>query len=506
MHRRILSLALTGFICITIFNFSCTKLDTTNLGSDLIPAVDNVNTFADTFFIAATQHDYTDSTLVFTGNDQVLGKITNDPLFGTTEGKLFFQLKPSFYPYAFGHKDSIAGGLDSVVLCLSYKGFWGDSTIQQTLQVNEITDNKFRDSVYNNWHWSTFYEPAGIGALVGTRQLYIPDLAKYTVYNNKIDSVSNQIRIKLSQSFADRLFASDSIGLSGAGNHVFLNDSIFRHNFNGLAVTSVGGGNALMYINYADTNTKLEVHYRMKNAGKIDTTYRSFKFRAVSKDTTSTDLIGIATSAYANYINRNRAGSASTNPAPGELYLQTQPGTYADLSIPGLTGYSNRIIHRAEIIVEQITDPFTDKFVPPNYLYIDLKDSTTPLKYKPIYYDLNPTVSYDPDNAISYYTVFATGGPDFGYFGGYKRTKTGPFGESMSYYNFNVTKYVQRMVIDQSRNYDMRLFPAYSFRYPQYSIAEVPYNNSVALGRVRVGNGENPNYRMRIRIIWSPIK
>ena len=502
MHRRILSLALIGFLSIIIINWSCTKLDTTNLGSDLIPIVDNVNTFADTFYIKATQHDYTDSTLVFTANNQVLGKISNDPLFGTTEGKLFFQLKPDYYPYAFGHKDSIAGGLDSVVLCLSYKGFWGDSTIPQLLQINEIADNVFRDSIERNWYWPTIYEPTGIGSLIGSKQVYIPDLAKYTVYNNKRDSVTNQIRIKLDQVFANRLFASDSVNLLGSGNHVFFKDSIFRNNFNGFSVKSVGGGNALMYINYADTNTKLEVHYRLKNAGKIDTLYRSLKFRQTPSDSAT----AVARSAYANYIKRNRAGSSSDNPGVGELYLQTQPGTYADLHIDSLTGYSNRIIHRAEIIVEQITDPLATTFVPPNFLYLDLKDSVTPLLYKPIYYDLNPSVFYDPDNAVTYYSIFAAGGPDFGYFGGVKRTKTGPFGEAMSYYNFNVTKYVQRMVIDQSRNYDMRLFPAYSFRYRQYSIAEVPYNNSVALGRIRVGNGDNPNYRMRMRIVYSKVK
>ncbi len=497
MHRRILSLSLTVFICISIFNFGCTKLDTTNLGSDLIPAVDNVNTFADTFAINATQHNYTDTTLVFSTADQVLGKITNDPLFGQSEGKLFFQLKPAFYPFAFGEKDSITGGLDSVVLCLSYKGFWGDSSETQLLQVNEITDLVFRDSVERNWKWPTIYEPTGIGAPIGSKQLFIPDLAKYIVYNNKTDSVNNQIRIKLDQSFANRLFESDDTS-AGPGNHAFYNDTLFRSNFIGFSVKSVGAGNALMYINYADTNTKLEVHYRKKNAGKIDTTYTSFKFRTAPRDST------IARSLFANYVSRNRAGSPADNPPVGELYLQTQPGTYADLSIPKLNGYSNRIIHRAEIIVEQIADlPWSDKFVPPNFLYLDLKDSTTPLKYKPIYYDLNPTVSYDPDNSSYYYPA---GGPDFGYFGGFKRTKTGPFGESMSYYNFNVTRYIQRMVTDSGRNYDMRLFPAYSFRYPQYSVAEVPYNNSLALGRVRLGTGDNPNYRMRIRIIYSPIK
>lgn len=506
MHRRrILSLVLIGFLSIVIINWSCTKLDTTNLGSDLIPAVDNVNTFADTFYINATQHDYTDTTLVFSNSDVALGNINTDPLFGRTEAKLFFQLKPDVFPFAFGNADSIAGGLDSVVLCLAYKGFWGDSTMPQLLQVNELNDNAFRDSLGSGWYWPTTYEPTGIGTLVGSKQVDIRDLRNYIVYNNKRDSANNQIRIKLDLgNFANRLFASDSFGLDKPGNHIFLNDSIFRHTFNGFSVKTVSGnGNALMYVNYADTNTKLEVHYRRKNAGKIDTVYSSFKFRS----TTASDS-SIYRSVYANYINRSRSGSLSENPLPGELYLQGQPGTYAELKIPQLTGYTNRIVHRAEIIVEQINDPtdiFANFFVPPTFLYLDLKDSASPVKYKPIYYDLAPGQYYNPDD-VTGYSVYPASGPDFSYFGGFKRAKTGPFGESMYYYNINVTRYIQRMVTDQSRNYDMRLWPAYSFKYPQYSSQYYGYNNSVALGRIRVGNGDNPNYRMRIRIVYSKIK
>lgn len=112
----------------------------------------------------------------------------------------------------------------------------------------------------------------------------------------------------------------------------------------------MSAGNALMYVNLADTNTKLEVHFRVKNAGKIDTIYKSFKL--------STNDFGVSVrkSSTANYINRDKSKSPSSIPNGNEIYLQTQPGTYASLTIPQLSGYSSRIIHRAEIIIEQIPD------------------------------------------------------------------------------------------------------------------------------------------------------
>lgn len=86
-----------------------------------------------------------------------------------------------------------------------------------------------------------------------------------------------------------------------------------------------------------------------------------------------------------------------------------------------------------------------------------------------------------------------TGGTDFSYFGGYAQRKPGPLGGSIIYYNINISRYIQRMLISQGANYEMRLFPAFDFHYPQYSTAYLPFNNSVALGRVRVGSGTNPN-------------
>ncbi len=47
-------------VVIITLGWGCTKLDTTTLGGDLIPIVDNVNTFADTLDITATQGIFAD--------------------------------------------------------------------------------------------------------------------------------------------------------------------------------------------------------------------------------------------------------------------------------------------------------------------------------------------------------------------------------------------------------------------------------------------------------------
>ncbi len=509
MHRRILSLAFIGFLAIIIINWSCTKLDTTNLGSDLLPAVDNVNTFADTFAVFADQHDFDRITYVLNTDNQALGNVNFDPLFGKTTANVFLQLKPAAFPFSFGSPDSLAGlGLDSVVLCLNYRFFWGDSTATQKLQVYEVTDASFKDSV--NMLWDNNTQPFVGSTLASPKDIDVRRMGDYMKYRYINDSVKNQIRIKLDASYAARLFNSDSTQ-TGTGNHAFFNDSIYRKNFNGFGIKAVGSGasNGLMYVNLTDTFTKLEVHYRIRNAGRIDTTYTSFKLRLnTTNTTTSAGTMITNKSSTANYINHDRSGTPSASPLANEIYLQAQPGTYANLSIPGLTGYSNRIIHRAELIVEQIPDnPFYDTtFSAPNFLYLDLKDSATtvPVKYKPLYKDLNQNTFYDPDFLLS--PFYPSGGPDFSYFGGFIRKKTGPLGGSINYYNFNITRYVQQMVTKQSRNYEMRMWPAHSFNYPQFDAGYKYYNNNVAYGRIKVGNGNNTTYPMRVRIIYSNIK
>jgi hypothetical protein len=499
VQKRILPIAITAITFFSLFGWNCTKLDTTDIGSDLLPSVDNVNTFDTILNIISTQGFFNDSTYIGKYDDHALGSISNDPLFGTTSASIFMQLKPPFYPYYFGNIKDTLVGYDSVVLCLKYKGFWGDSASLVNLRVFEVNDTQFgTDSVYKEN--TTAYQP-NIGNFLASADIDVRTLGNYVKFNNGRDSVIYQIRIRLPNSWGQALYNRDSTK-NGSANNAFYNDSIYRRFYNGLAVLGGAGGNGLIYIGLADTATKIEMHYRRKNGGKIDSVYSSLRLNA----SLDPNAFNAPVSNTSNYIRRNRAGYPVSNPGANEHYIQTAPGTYVNLKIPGLAGLSNRIIHRAEIIIEQIApaDPLADRLTVPNFLYLDLKDSGSVDKWKPVYYDLNTTTLYDPDykTTIPYWP----GEIDYQYFGGYRSTKTGPFGDQIKYYNFNISRYVQHVVTNRMPVYDMRVYAPFNIHYNQYSTVFIPFSNNIAYGRVRIGSGSNPDYRLRLRIVYSKIK
>ncbi|MFZ1527268.1 MAG: DUF4270 family protein [Ferruginibacter sp.] len=499
MHKRVLPAAFLSFLFVVLLAWGCTKLDTTNLGTDLIPAVDNVHTFRDTFNIETTQGFFNDTSVVTLSDNYALGTISNDPLFGTTEANIYLQLKPPFYPYYFGFatdtvKNYTGVGVDSVVLCLSYKGVWGDTNTVQQIQVSEITDERFTDSL-SDIH-NVNYQPQIGAALSNVVTVDTRRIGKDTVrFNQNRDSVINQIRIKLSDAFAQELYDQDSALL--APKKGFRNDSIYRKTFKGLAVKSLSG-NGLMYVNLTDENTRLEVHYRKFRRNKYDTVYSVFPLQASSTPS-------ISPSATANYVHRDRTGSESVNPTADALYIQGGPGTFAKLHFPGLRPdtITNRIIHRADIVIEQIPgSSFYDSIFSTPILYLDLIDTSTATpKWKPIYYDLDPAIFYNPDLAAAYYP----GGVDHSYFGSISRTKVNQLGQTIRYYNINVSRYMQNLFTGKIRNYDMRLFAPFKFRYPQYSPFALQYDNPVGFGRIKVGGGSNPNYRMRLVMTWTKL-
>ncbi len=498
MQRRILLSVITAFLFVSFFNWGCSKLDTTDIGSDLLPAVDNVNTFDTLLTVNTTQGIFNDTSIIFRTEDHALGAITNDPLFGTTRADVFMQLKPNFYPFYFGTPNDTLVALDSVVLCLKYIGIWGDSTIPVHLEVREVVDQKFRDSVYIERDVNV---SPGLGAFLASTDVDPRTLGNYIKYRNGRDSIHNQIRIKLPTAWATQLLFRDSFP-GHINNNAFYTDSAFRHFYNGLAVLANGSGNALLYVNLADTSTKLEVHYKSRKNNVMDTVYESLRLNTTYVPSSTSP----PPSSTVNHIVRNRAGYPISSPASTDLYLQTSPGTYVNLNIPALSTLSNRVIHRAELIVEQIPTSSLDAILtPPNFLYLDLKDTTVAAKWKPVYVDLSPSENYDPDN-ISGYPFFPTGGVSYLYFGGYIRSKNDPFGTPIKFYNFNISRYVQRIVTQHYPNYQIRLYAPFSLSYPQYTTDYIPFSNNIGYGRVKVGSGTNPNYKLRLRIVYSKLK
>jgi len=507
VQKQFIPFAVTAVVLFSLLSWNCTKLDTSDIGGDQLPTVDNVHTFADTLHIATTQGLFNDTTTVELSNDFVLGSINNDPLFGKTNASIYFQLKPDFYPYYFGNaKDTISGssdvGLDSIVLCLKYKSFWGDSSLPIQLEVREVNDYTFRDSIYKVRDIN--YAPT-TGSLLATASVDIRRLADTVKYSNGRDYSINLIRIKLPMSWANTLFNRDSL-VNNPSNNAFYNDSLFRNFYHGLAVIPVSAtANSLMYVNLADTSTKLEVHFRKRNKGIVDTTYQALHLGTYGLPPSAKQP---AQSSIANKIVRDRSGASMSFPTADELYLQTTPGSYVNLSIPGLSGLSNRIIHRAELVIQQIPNiPSLDEALSvPSFLYLDLRDTTLTENWKPIYYDLNSGLPYDPDTQLGYGYLPST--IDYLTFGGFRRAGIDKFGNANKYYNFNISRYVQQIVTKHYPNYPMRLYAPYEVYYPQlgnatYPATKLQYGNKLAAGRVKIGSGSNANYKMYLRIIYS---
>lgn len=472
------------------------------IGSDLIPAIDNVTTFADTFLIEAGRENNIDSTKLSRSESHVLGNINNDPVFGKTKADIFVQLKPASYPYYFGNpNDTINPAkntnthFDSAFLCLSYTAFYGDTTRAQhfkVYQLDEMTDN-FTDTISHRLDFQP--DKPYTNNFLGEATVYKPELEKYTFLNtSKKDSVVRQIRIKLSSAFLAAFVAGDSA--SDKPNNFFHSDSLFEEKYKGFAIVSEGNSdaNGLFYISLTDVATRLEVFYVAGNGGKLDTAFSSFPLSVGNS-------LSVSPSANANYLVRDTSSSEFPNsPDPTALYIQSTPGSAINLRIPRLDTLSNRVIHRAEIILEQVPGTALDNvLMPPAYLYLDIIDDTAnPKKYKPLYYDLSPNEFYNPDNSTNF---FPTGGIDQAYYGGYLRSTTDGAG-TRYYYTFNLTRYVQNLVTKRTTNYKFRVLAPYTLTYYGYNLT---YKNNLAAGRIKIGKGNNPAYPLRMRIVWSKI-
>ncbi len=465
-----------------IFVFTaCTKITTTSIGTGLIPPVDGITT-KDTSLLVSAKNFLDSIPRIIKGDDYVVG-YANDPVFGETEAKINLEIKPGSYPFSFPvSKDSLT--IDSVVLVLSYKGAWGDSLLPVALRVHEIslTDTLKKDSSYlTSRNFLTAGELTTGPTLIDVRRL--KDSIK--VFQ---DSGINMIRIKLSNTFGDRLKSYTSA-------NQYLNDSAFRKNFAGFQITADHApGNALIRVGPFDDNTKLAIYYRHKS-----TTVADSMVQAVSYFRTSSN------SGSANYIHRERSAEiknvlASANVEDSLLYLQTSPGVSAKVKIPGLAGLANAVIHRAELVMEQVpyeTNPNVDKsFVPPALmLAADNPDYLT-----------DSTGRFIIPGTVD----FSSGAANLSQFGVTARPKINSGGATTGYlYNFDITRYVQGVVTQKDPTYSLILYAPYSeYIYPtKTNKTQVPLANgafnTVAIGRTRLGGGNNSSYRMRLHIVYS---
>lgn len=467
---------------------SCTKIENTDIGAGLIPPVDNIHTFETE--LNTTTGNLLDTASVFPirTDNLVLGRINNDPLFGRTTAILNLEIKPEYFPYRFqGIYDSLT--LDSAVLVLSYKGSWGDTTKPQTLNVYELSDSLKMDTVYNTKvrvnHKSTVLGSAVVDVRYLRGYSGADTLKPYGEVVKK-----DQVRIRLNNTpVLDSLFKDTAI---------LTDNAKFRNLIKGFAIVPdtslVSTSNSLMVVNVADSNTKIAFYYKYRLAGATqkETGVSYFRFQP---------LAGTLTSGFANTIIRNPVGAEYVKYLGGSaqdslIYLQTRPDApYARIKIPGLDTFSNCIVHRAELVIEQVPNTATgtmdDYFTPPA-LFLTAYSTDSTRKFMIPGGDLNFSVS---------------GVANLQEFGAYPYRRS-----NRATYSFNLSRYVQALVTRKNRNYDFVLSaPFDDFVYAAENvntlipIAGAGSLNPLALGRIRVGGGNHSQYRMRLRIIYTRI-
>jgi hypothetical protein len=478
------------FVALIVFLSACRKInDYTEVGGGLIPPVDNINTFDTTIAVQIYNDTFSlasDSETITTADEHFLGLINNDPIFGKTDARIFFELKTPYYGlYPFARKDSVV--FDSLVLVLSYVETYGDSTIPQLFKVYEIAGPEFDyDSTYlvrkENFSYNTANPLNEIPYRFITPSTLNDSIRVFR------DTSANQVRIRLDTNLARRLLNYDTT--TG-----YKNDSIFKSLFKGFAVRSESGGNAVIGLNMRSTDTKLAFYYRAPKPGGSGTI-----------DTAVSYLYFTSNSRSANYVKRDYSGTpvAAAAGLPVEApvgYIQKTPGTFAMVKIPALPGLSNRVVHRAELIVEQVFDPSDRLFPPPDRMYLDAYDPTITTSYK------FRTVPWSLD-------ISPIGGFDFTSFGSSPKTEKDPFGNDIKVWHFNLSRYVQHVLTGTQTSYDLRLYAPLTIRGKarltgstvDFDIPPNTYvNGSIVTGRIRVGGGNHPTQKMRLRIIYSKL-
>jgi hypothetical protein len=467
-----------GFIIFSSFILisSCSKInDATTLGGDLIPVVDNISTFDTTLEVQTLNGIFSileDSARSSVSLINYVGEITNDPIFGKSNATIFAGFSPNF-PFRFkASKDNVS--IDSVVLVLNYRYTYGDTTLPHTVNVYEIDPfSEFRSDTSYLIRERPF---ATQGSLVGSRTGVLPSELNDSVFVFN-EAAANQLRVKLDNAFGTRLLQLDTLKYN--------TDSAFRTAFKGFEITATGG-NSLLGISLTDTNTKLAVYYHYNKNGS-DTSVVDY-FRPNSQ------------TAAANHVQRDYAGSQLENyqggTTPDDLvFLQNTPGTFAHIEIPGLAQLNNRVIHRAELIIEQIFDPSDIIFTRPAAIYLDAFDGTND-RFKTIPYD----VMYDGQSGQINGAVIGFNG----------KSEFDNSGNPIQVWRLNISRYVQHVVNDVDSVYKLRLstpYLLYNYTNIMGVEREVPLliNQTYAIGRIRVGGGNHPTQKMRLRIVYSKI-
>lgn len=384
---------------------SCKKSPET-IGNNLI----SDNNYIGVYFTDTTEivcHSYFDSIATSHASSALLGA-TKDPIFGQTEAGFYTQFRPSVAGQSFGNNPV----MDSLVLQLCISGYYGDTTLMQTVHAFALSDSLMVDSSY--YSYST----------VVTENIDLANSHHFSPHpRTKVhiigtDTVTQPIiRVPLSPELGNYLMTLDSSAYS--------RPDLFKQNFKGLYLTCspVSMNGAISYINLTNnTYTMLQLYYH--DAATPEKSMR-YNFYVTSSDAYFNHFDHDYTQGSPEFVSQLVDGQETLGQS--SIYLQTMGGVRAWVKFPNLSHWTDSlegchlVVNEAKLILPASTMLTDSVFkAPTNFILLGFKaDSTTYLL--PDYYEGS------------------------GYFGG-------TYSASKQAVTFRVTEYLQSIIMEKKDN------------------------------------------------------
>ena len=289
----------------------------------------------------------------------VLGSM-DDQLLGRTFSSIYAQCllyQQGVIPFV---QDSAPATVDSAVLYMPFvndSSFYGRCSKPVDILVYELSDALQANVVYNTRDaFTVFNQPIGI------KTNYLPDLIDSPVVNGT--TMPPMLSIPLKQSFAQKLFNSDSTALSSYGDFVNYVKGIY------ITTNSAKIGNGVMY--FLLQSSYITMYYHTRTGTQKPILFPISQYSIVSE--------------HFDHLFSAAVQSAIANPANNTTaYIQAGSGTRVRLRMPYIKNITHPVgttdtsiaITKAELIVP-VGD--TNSYPPPGSLKLYRIDSTVALQ------------------------------------------------------------------------------------------------------------------------------
>ncbi len=389
---------------------SCTKNED-SIGLDFQPPSDRLGTnFSDSTEISA--YSVIEDSIVTSGLSQNVVGWINDPFFGITQAGFATQFHLPSRDVQFSGNPV----LDSVVLVISYRGFYGDTNSGVNFKVYELDESLSSSATYHQFfNVNTKQKP-----LNNNPSLYYQTRIS-TPIMSATDTTNAQFRIKLKTSWGQSKIFDKS------GQSELFDNTNFKEYFKGLLITaenSIGAGHMVYLGINKSTVSGIYFYYH--------TTESNQTFRLLVED----DCVRANKYDHKGYASatvqfRNQVLNHDTTLGAQELYLQPGGGVNAYLKFPSIREqFKDRrvIINRAELV---ITNMLTNRngFYCPQKITLAKNSGTG-------------SYQFIPDDAIT---------EGDAYFGGMYNAATND-------YRFRITRYIQQLINSETPDYGLTMF------------------------------------------------